>query len=299
VFADLKRVSTLVRDTIHLASICTAPVKSIPTLEDFLAAKNIPTTTLTLPVKNEVHVGAYDVVDATDLSRVAKQMGNRVELVGKVAKVHVAKTKYGQLYCFIFFNDSRQAVKLNIWSEGLATLASLPSRSWVGTWLSVQGLVDPPFSGEHGTSSSVTITSKSQIREITEAEARHRLQGSDSGAQKKKTGNRSILEGLGTVPPSDPNGSRSGIYTPPLPVPPAAPRTKTKNQAILDSIRPSAVPAPQSASTPPSPIPSRSSHSSPSPSPTSRPSSRQEIGFGSIILIATVLLGIIRAFMRR
>ena len=32
-----------------------------------------------------------------------------------VTKVHFAKTKP---YCFVFFNSSRQGVKLNIWSEG-------------------------------------------------------------------------------------------------------------------------------------------------------------------------------------
>src|SRR5690606_40681798 len=41
-FADLKAIPSLARDTTNLASICTAPVKSVPTLEDFLAAKNIP-----------------------------------------------------------------------------------------------------------------------------------------------------------------------------------------------------------------------------------------------------------------
>ena len=90
-------------------------------------------------------------------------MGNRAELVGRVTKVHTAKTKYGKPYCFVFFDSSRQSVKLNIWSEGLAKLSGPPSQAWVGTWLSVQGLVDPAYSGRYGTSLSITITSNSQI----------------------------------------------------------------------------------------------------------------------------------------
>ena len=125
-------------------------------------------------------------MDATNFALVAKQVGNRVELVGRVTKVHTAKTKYGKPYCFVFFESSRQAVKLNIWSEGLAKLSEAPSQAWVGTWLSVQGLVDPAYSGRYGTSLSITITSNSQLRKITEAEARHRLKEPRLGRHAKK-----------------------------------------------------------------------------------------------------------------
>src|SRR5690606_4285500 len=107
-FADLKAIPSLARDTTNLASICTAPVKSIPTLEDFLAAKNIPAAAIIIRApaavkeakKEAAYVGAYDVVDATNFALVAKQVGNRIELVGRVTKVHTAKTKYGKPYCF-------------------------------------------------------------------------------------------------------------------------------------------------------------------------------------------------------
>lgn len=48
----------------------------------------------------------------------------------------------GKRYCFVFFGHSRLAVKLNIWSEGLVKLAPPPSQAWVGSWRSVQGLVE-------------------------------------------------------------------------------------------------------------------------------------------------------------
>lgn len=276
-FADLKAVPSLARDTMNFASICTASVKSIPTLEDFLAAKNIPASAIIIrpPAqpgalkKEAAYVGAYDVVDAAYYALVKKQVGNRIELVGKVTKIHKAKTKYGKPYCFVFFDSSRQAVKLNIWSEGMAKLSSSPSAAWVGTWLSAQGLIDPAYSGRYGTSVSITITSNSQIRKITEAEARHRLKGPYSTG----TDNQTILEGLDT--PSRSGSSYSGGRK--YPPPPPAPR-QSNNQAILTKIRQG------SSSTPPS-------TSTPSRAPS--PQSQTEFPWGWIIFGAIVLFALV------
>jgi hypothetical protein len=283
-FADLKAIPTLARDTANLASICAAPVKSVPKLEDFLAAKNIPAAAIIIRApaaakeakKEAAYVGAYDVVDATNFALVAKQVGNRVELVGRVTKVHTAKTKYGKPYCFVFFNDSRQSVKLNIWSEGLAKLSGAPSQAWTGKWLSVQGLVDPTYSGRHGTSLSITITSNSQLRTITETEARHRLKNHAPTTGTKATDNRSILAGLGTMSHTGGTRSRGRTNNPP---PPAVPQSK--NQAILEKIQQSSGAASQPTGTP--------SHS-PAPPPP-----KKEIPWGWIIFGGVILLSIIRA----
>lgn len=253
-FADLKAIPSLARDTTNLASICTAPVKSIPTLEDFLSAKNIPAAAIIIrtpsaakEAKNEAaYVGAYDVVDATNFASVAKQVGNRIELVGMVTKVHMAKTKYGKPYCFVFFNDSRQSVKLNIWSEGLAKLSGAPSRAWVGKWLSVQGLVDPVYSGRSGPSLSITITLNSQLRTITETEARHRLKRPTTTSRMNTTDNRTILDSLGAPPRTRGTRSQGRTYNPPAP---AAPQSK--NKAILDTIRQGSGASSQPTWTPP------------------------------------------------
>jgi hypothetical protein len=278
-FGDLKAVAALARDTANLAAICKAPVKSIPTLEDFLAARNIPATAIIIsspkPTKNEVtYVGAYDVVDPTDFALLAKQVGNRVELVGKVTKVHAATTKYGKPYCFVFFDHSRPAVKLNIWSEGLAKLTSVPSQSWVGTWLSAQGLVDPVYSGRYGMALSITITSSSQIRKITEAEAQYRLKRPDSGIQ--KTGNRDILDGLDTSPQTNPR--------PPV----RRPGTPPSNRDILIGIGQGTGPVPRP------PPPAQPSWMS----PTLPPPPKQGIGWGWIVFGLFVLVLIIKALIR-
>jgi serine/threonine protein kinase len=279
-FADLKAIPSLSRDTTNLASICTAPMKGVPSLEDFLAAKNIPAATINIrtPAESNAatsvagYVGAYDVVNASDFGLVAKQVGNRVELVGRVSKVHTAKTKYGKPYCFVFFNDSRQSVKLNIWSEGLAKLPGAPSQAWVGNWLSVQGLVDPPYTGKYGTSISITITSNSQLRTITESEARHRLKRLTSTTGANATGNRSILEGLSA--PTSPGAGRPPrrIATPTSQAPP-----KSSNQVILSTIK-------KGSSVPPKPtrLPSRT--------PPSPPPAKKDSPWGWLIFLAIVLI---------
>jgi hypothetical protein len=253
-FADLKSIPLLARDTTNLANICSAPMKGVPALEDFLSGRNIPAAAIIIRTpaeartakKEAAYVGAYDVLDATKFGLIAKQVGNRIELVGAVTKVHMAKTKYGKPYCFVFFDSSRQAVKLNIWSEGLAKLSEVPSQAWVGSWLSVQGLVDPAYPGRFGPSLSITITSNSQLRKITEAEARHRLKSPGSGSTQKATDNRTILDGLGTKP----RRGRSTVQRPT----PAPQRPRSKNQAILDTVQPTPAPPSQGhwKSTPPS-----------------------------------------------
>lgn len=285
-FADLRAMPALARDTTNLASICTVPVKSVPTLEDFLAARNIPAATIIIRAptgdqvakKEAAYVGAYDVVDAASFALVAKQVGNRVELVGRVTKVHAAKTKYGKPYCFIFFDASRQSVKLNIWSEGLAKVSGSPSQAWIGKWLSVQGLVDPAYSGRYGTSLSITITSNSQIRTITETEARHRLTSPKSTGS-KAVDNRSILEGLSASTRSSSSRSHGRTSSPPPSArPPATPQSK--NQALLNSISQGTSSTPQPNWTP--------------PTKTAPPPAR-EVSWGWIIVGIFVLIVIIRA----
>jgi len=284
-FTELRAVPALARDTANFASICAAPVNSVPTLEDFLAAKNIPAPAIIIRTPTEAkaakkeaaYIGAYEVVDATKFALVAKQVGNKVELVGMVTKFHKSNTKYGKPYCFVFFDSSRQSVKLNIWSEGLAKLSDSPTQAWVGRWLSVQGLVDPAYSGRHGTSLSITITSNSQIRTITETEALHRLKISSSSGPKATT-NRGILERLHTPSPLSSSRSRGTTNTPP---PPAVP--KSKNRAILKMIQHG-----PGTSSQPTRTPSRS----PAPSPL-----KKETPWGWIILCVFVLFLIICAIL--
>ncbi|OOG66717.1 hypothetical protein B0E45_26120 [Sinorhizobium sp. A49] len=244
-FADLKAIPSLTAQAESLAKICLSDISKVPSLEDFRNGRNIPNIILAARPVSQTraaaaasYVGAFDVVDGESYTAMLAQVGNKIELVGRITKVHAAKTKYGTPYCFIFFNESKQGVRVNIWSEGLKKLASAPTQSWVGTWLSVQGLVDPPYtSTRYGTSLSITVTSNSQLRKITETEAKHRLASPKGNAAVpyRQVGNQAILDSIttGKAPPTSrtPPSTSSNTGS-----------ASSRNQAILASIATKSVP---------------------------------------------------------
>ncbi|MDB5538704.1 MAG: hypothetical protein JWQ89_431, partial [Devosia sp.] len=212
VFSDLKAIPALTKYATDLANICAAPMAAVPSLEDYLAGRNIPATSIVIrspsqaaaaPKAAAAYVGAFDVVDGSNYDAVSRQIGNRVELVGQVVKVHLGRTKRGgRPYAFVFFNHTSRGVRVNIWNDGLDKLTDQPGHGWMGRWLSVQGLVDPPYSSKYGTSVSITITSGSQIRTIPEFEARRRLRApsprpsSATSSQTAPSSNADILREL-------------------------------------------------------------------------------------------------------
>jgi hypothetical protein len=249
VFGALKSSPRLARDAANFAAICFAGTKGTPSLSDFLAGQNIPSSPIVVPpskrqtsaASRPVYVGAYDVLNAASYSAVAKQVGNKVELVGIVTRVHLGWTRQRRPYCFIFFDNSRQCVKLNIWSNGLGKLTEKPTEAWVGKWLSVQGLVDPAFSNKNGTSLSITVDAGNQIRQITQAEAQRRLRKPGTASAGASSRNQTVLAQLNLPPPA---------ATTPAPVrkqrkatrkaasaPPAASTVQFKNQAILTALQ--------------------------------------------------------------
>ena len=84
-------------------------------------------------------------------------------------------------------------VKVTVWSEGLQKLNKKPNSSWVGRWISVTGLIDPPYhSARHRyTHLSLTVTENGQIQRISVQEAQYRL-----GTRKQQSGskNQDVVE---------------------------------------------------------------------------------------------------------
>lgn len=121
------------------------------------------------------NVPAYPVIAADNYSAVCGQIGNVIETIGKVVKVHAGKTKYGKPYWFIFFNNGKKVVKLNIWSDTKTSILGGPSQSLVGSWFSITGLVDPVYRSHYGDSVSITPSAKNAMRNISERDAKSRL----------------------------------------------------------------------------------------------------------------------------
>ncbi|MCY1228818.1 hypothetical protein D9M72_411550 [compost metagenome] len=300
-FADLRAIPGLATQADHLAKICLSDVSKVPSLDDFRNGRNIPNVLLqarpvsqTRAATPAAYVGAFEVVDGESYAAMLLQIGNKVEVIGRITRVHAGKTKHGRPYCFIFFNESKQGVRVNIWSDGLKKLSSAPTETWVGTWLSVQGLVDPPYTNpRYGTSLSITITSNSQLRKITETEASHRLTSpkGTSDTPYRQVGNRAILDSIS-------GGGQSNSTTSAV----TSAGSGSRNQAILAAIstKPTLTTG-QSAK----PVPKSSAartYSPPKSTPplTSKPSTPKDAGFPwwLFILGFMILMGIAKALSK-
>jgi hypothetical protein len=210
VFQDLFNNAAFKDSALNFARVCTAPINDVPTLGGFLAGRNIPAKVILIspplkgrPRPSSAYIGAFDVVDALDFVGLGARVGDRVELVGRIEEVRKGRTKHGKPYIFLNFGNWRSnQTKINIWSEGLSMLTLTPDVSWKGKWISVTGLVDPPYNNRRisYTHLSITITEANQLRTIDEAEARRRLAASKNGTMAPVDSNRAILKGLNKQP---------------------------------------------------------------------------------------------------
>ena len=249
-FAELMAIPILASPVANFRSICQASVDKIPVLQDFLAGRSIPSVSSPPKIhsfsssKDVRYISSYDVLDASDYHAVAVAVGQKVELIGKVVKVKrgVGTTgrRRGKPYVFINFgNWQHECVKLTIWSEGLSNFSSMPSDSLVGQWVSVVGLIDPPYDGSFRgrpyRNVGITIERESQIEKITPKEAKYRLANrvSKRGASSAVVSNRDVLTTLktGKVASSKnyPQRATSANRSTPSP--------STSNQAVLASLK--------------------------------------------------------------
>jgi hypothetical protein len=316
VFAEIRAIPSLRKSAEDFAAVCQASVAGVPNLEDFLAGKNIPTptaATTSAKVSRAAYSGSLPVIDATDFVDASKYVGDRVELIGRITDVKVDLTRRSRReYVFLNFGDWRgRIVKVAIWPTGLAKLRQKPDPSWTGKWISVTGLMDPPYSNPRYryTHLSVTIEESQQLHIIGEDEANYRLGKGGAGRARPATGqdNQRVLQGIrqGTRPAAPPSAStRTGqSATSGAPV--------SKNQAILRGINstgPAHAPAPREShrgrsASPPSRPPVQSSgtnwQSAGSSSSQQRNAQPQKSASGCLIFIAVVVVLAILANAKR
>jgi hypothetical protein len=143
------------------------------------------------------------------------------------------KTRHGKPYIFINFGPWQgNIVKVSIWSEGLEALTKKPTQGWVGKWISVVGLMEPPYVSRKYKYShlAISITQGSQLHVLTEKDAKFRLSSINSQTRgNPKSSNEKILEGLRSGDKSQSNSrSKSTSIT-------SAPRSR--NDAILQKMK--------------------------------------------------------------
>ena len=185
VFSQLFGKPALATHAQSFASICRAPFERTPSLDDFLAGRNIPASIIQITAKPQEgrpkpgYMGAYGVLLATNYEACLRRVGDRVEVIGRIVEVKEDTARNGKPYVFINFGDWRgQIFKIAIWSEALSAISKKPDVSWVGKWVSVVGLIEPPYKSRRYKYShlSINVTANGQMTVISETEANWRLE---------------------------------------------------------------------------------------------------------------------------
>ncbi|ENU2134247.1 serine/threonine protein kinase [Salmonella enterica] len=187
----IRQLSSCIR---NFAAVCASAMEKTPSLADFIADRNIPVPPDRISITGAVsasslkpgYIGAYPVLSALEYNACLQRVGDKVEVIGKVTGVKFNKDQKGKPYIFINFGDWRGHIfKISIWGEGLRILPFRPDASWVGKWISVTGLMDPPYVNKKYNYShlSVTVTTIGQMMILPESDARWRLAGQKGRAQ--------------------------------------------------------------------------------------------------------------------
>ncbi|QNH12688.1 protein kinase family protein [Xanthomonas sp. SI] len=287
VFQEAVAIAGLKSHVENLGKVAAGSFAGIPSLADFQQGKGIPIGPITIRPNNAavVYQGPYVVCDATNYAQVLGMVGNRVELVGKIHSVKNGwtNTKNRRPYVFVNFSDWRgESVRLTIWVDGIdAIKPHVPDASWVGRWVSVAGLVNPPYSKSGYPSLSITITAPGQLQQLPEKDAKFRL----AVAGKPVAGGMSASSSRNSDILIDMVGKgASGTKLPP-PQPPSLPPVQTRNQQLLTGMQRQ---TPQ-VSAPPRHTPTRSLPPRPSP-PPARPASSSKSGCLSLLILGGLLL---------
>ncbi len=242
----LEMLSGIQQLSIHVknfAAVCASAMEKTPSLDDFIAGRNIPVSLATISRNGDIpssrlkpgYISAYTVLSALDYNACLQRVGDKVEVIGKIIDVKLNKTRNGKPYIFVNFGDWRGNIfKISIWSEGISALPTKPNASWIGKWISVTGLMEPPYvSGKYKYSHiSITVTTVGQMTILSETDARWRLAGPNY-SQKTSPSTNSNQEALNRI-------KGRSIGTTPHPI---SAKTPSANQAILDKIRASAQPS--------------------------------------------------------
>lgn len=300
IFGEVLKLPNVASHAKNLARVVVGEFQNVPTLADFLQDKGVVGGAITFQQKATPsavgYQGAYLVCDATKYAQVLAQVGSRIELIGQIHSVRTGWGANKKPYVFVNFSDWRgQAVKLAIWSDGMKAIGSnVPDKSWVGRWLSVTGLVDPPYKGQAKAVSythlSLTITASGQIQQLPEQEAQFRLRsfGLSPVVNSTPSRNADVLSSMGR--------GRVASVTPIQTAPPNVPPPKSSNQQLLEKMQAQASQAARQTTS--APQASTQWQSSPAPRPVSTPKRSSGIDWVGWLFIIIMGLGLLRACVK-
>jgi predicted Ser/Thr protein kinase len=268
VFGILRRHDRLRQSADNFAAICRADVTATPSLADYLAGRNIPEAAAAParpgagPAQPQAarYIGPCPVLRADDFAAVGGCVGQRVELVGQVRGIRRGigerGNRRGKPCILIDFGPPRgDGVRIYVWAENPARLRDAPDAGWVGRWVSVIGLVEPPHTERslwrRQTHLGIGTENPHEIEAISEDEARFRVRCGDARPVASRPpappaqpataegSNRRLVArllggnpvpGAGTLPAAATKRAAAPAATPMLPA--------RSNQAILQGLRP-------------------------------------------------------------
>jgi len=244
-FALLLANSAMAVDIKNFASVCKSPMDKAPSLADFLAGTKIPAIVIALtghanPNAPKLgYISAYDVLSAMDYQACLQHVGDKVEVIGRIVDVKPNHARNGKAYIFINFGDWRGRIfKVSIWSEGLTAIKTPPDASWVGKWVSVIGLMEPPYSNPKFKYShlSISVIASGQMTLIAESDAKWRLAGPTTNLPSFATSsNQDALDRI---------KGRSAAAVPIRTTATTTSSASTANRAAIEKIRAATRPAP-------------------------------------------------------
>ena len=209
-FALVASNASLAAHAKNFAAVCKSSMARAPALADFLSGRNIPGVGMLPPVGAGTisiagrpgYVGAYPVIAATDYAACLRAVGDKVEVIGRIVEVKRSTTRGGKPYIFINFGPWQGSIfKVSIWSDGLAHVKARPDASWVGKWVSVVGLMEPPYVNKSFNYShlSITVGASGTMTQVPEQEAKWRLAGAGKAAGTFKPATSSNRETLDKI----------------------------------------------------------------------------------------------------
>lgn len=270
IFGILRRHGKLRQTAENFAAICRADLAAVPSLGDFLAGRNIPSAPAATATPSAAvaarpraarYIGPCPVLRADDFAAVGGCVGQRVELVGRIRGVRRGigerGNRRGKPCVLIDFGPPRgDGVRVSVWAENLAQLRDAPDANWIGRWVSIVGLVEPPHTERsfwrEQTHLGISTENPHEIEVISEDEARSRLRRGETLAVAASAvepppraalpagANRRLVARLLS------GNAAARIAAPPRPVTTTAPagaapsqrRPASSNQAILQALRP-------------------------------------------------------------
>lgn len=193
-----------------LVSVCGLPYAATPSLEQFLTGTDLPQPSRENPARDDAALRSpaqmSPAVDATDFAQCCKCIGERVELIGRIVRITSQPADGAPPHDRIDFGATPlDLICLRIEPGVLQRLENVSGPSLIGQWVSAIGLIEPVRSGGTGEDRykdlSLQISEAVQLRRLSPAQARERLEGSPGTSVAQQPGGSGYAQGTTPVEP--------------------------------------------------------------------------------------------------